>query len=77
MNHVMMLRQGLYGEGGGQEWHSAAWPCHRALISHISAKISLLHQHISREFPVLNKPAVVSGFLEKRAHKKEIIKNKT
>lgn len=65
MNHVVMLRQGPCREEAGR-------PRCKALIYHICAKISLLHQHISREFPVLNKPAIVSGFLEKRAHKKEI-----
>ena len=47
------------------------------LIHHISAKTALPHQRISRELPVLNHSAIVSGFLEKRAHKKEIKKNKT
>ena len=76
MNHVVMLRQGPCGEEAGRERGTAQLHC-KALMYHISAKIPLPHQHVSREFPVLSKPAIVSGFLEKRAHKKEIKKNKT
>lgn len=65
--------------GAGTRWAAPRpWLCPapsspgEAAASYVSAKISLPHQHISREFPVLKKPAIVSGFLENRAHKKEI-----
>lgn len=63
------------GQEAGRERGAARTRC-KALIYPISAKISLPQQHVSREFPVLNKPAIVSGFLEKRAQKKEIKKKK-
>lgn len=75
MNRVVMLRQGPCGEEAGWE-RGAAQPHCNALIHHFPAKIPLPHQHTLSEFPVLNKPAIVSGFLEKRAHKKEIKKIK-
>lgn len=53
-------------------WELLGWSCapRRAALPSISAKISLPQPRVSREFPVLMKPALVLGFLENGAHKK-------